>query len=89
MTDKWFVVRNEQLLEAFENLPHGDRICELYGECNCGRDAKIATIKFYVSRLQSVEHAAKALMDTFDEFGNFNYSSEYIDALIIALDGAK
>ena len=38
-----------------------------------------------VARLRAVEKAAKSLMDTFDEFGNFNYSSEYVDALAAAL----
>src|SRR5262245_23334559 len=38
-----------------------------------------------LAALRAIEKAARSLMDTFDEFGNFNYSSEYIDALVIAL----
>jgi predicted nucleic acid-binding Zn-ribbon protein len=38
-----------------------------------------------IEKLQRIEKAAESLMNTFDEFGNFNYSSEYIDALAAAL----
>jgi len=76
--------------ELFQKLPHGDRICELYGNCSCGRDEAILNIKSWVfgevARLQKVKHAAERLLDTFDEFGNFDYSSEYIDALAAALE---
>lgn len=41
-----------------------------------------------LARLQRIEKAAKSLMDTFDEFGNFNYSSEHIDALSAALESS-
>lgn len=37
------------LQEAFDKLPHGDRICELYGECTCGRDEAIAVIKEHLN----------------------------------------
>ncbi len=30
-------VRNE-IDRLLSGLPHADRICELYGECTCGRD---------------------------------------------------
>lgn len=39
-----------------------------------------------LDRLQRIAKAAKGLMDTFDEFGNFDYSSEYVDALAAALE---
>jgi hypothetical protein len=46
---------------------------------------KLAALYAERDALKAVAHAAEQLMDTFDEFGNFNYSSEYIDALIDAL----
>ena len=40
---------NDPLRQAFDNLPHADRICELYGECTCGRDEGIKVILEYLN----------------------------------------
>jgi hypothetical protein len=38
---------NKTLEEAFNRLPHADRICEQQGECTCGRDEAITVIRDY------------------------------------------
>jgi len=35
--------------EAFEHLPHADRICEQQGECSCGRDEAITVIRDHLN----------------------------------------
>jgi hypothetical protein len=54
--------RVEEFAELLNELPHGDRICELFGKCDCGRDAVIqrAKVIFEIALVTS-------LMDDFGE----------------------
>jgi hypothetical protein len=39
---------SKALEEAFNRLPHGDRVCEQQGKCTCGRNEAIAVIRGYL-----------------------------------------
>jgi hypothetical protein len=79
--------------EMFQALPHGDRICELYGNCTCGRDKEILNIKSWVfaeiARLQAIESAARELsMKWHQETGDgWRIYWKCSDALAAALNG--
>lgn len=56
---------NEKLKQAFDNLPHGDRVCELYGECTCGRDENIKIIKDYLNATLDLLQIREEQIDEF------------------------
>jgi hypothetical protein len=76
-----------KLDELFQELPHGDRICKLYGICICGRDEAILNIKSWVfsetARLQAIEAAARKVLESARE------RTRELDALAAALEGKK